>query len=139
VSAEPWAYLISVEVLFELHASSIKRYGGDPAPTPREGCLEGSLGAAWNAELYTASDNIVQGLCFAGCLLYYLIMNHCFIDGNKRMAWAACMEVLRCLGLTVNTTDDAVEEFCVSIVIGLVANALDVVQWLAPKIEALPD
>jgi death-on-curing protein len=102
VSEEPWAHLISFAVVFELQAESIRRFGADATPTPREGCLEGSLGAAWNAELYAASENAIQGLCFAGCLLYYLIMNHCFMDGNKRVAWTACMEVLRLLGLTVN-------------------------------------
>jgi death-on-curing protein len=118
VSQEPWAQLISAEVIWDLHAENIRRYGGDPTPTPLQGCVERSLGAAWNAELYTASDNAVRGLCFAGCLLYYLIMNHCFIDGNKRVGWAACMEILRVLGLTVNAMDDEVEELCVSIIDG---------------------
>jgi prophage maintenance system killer protein len=109
VSQEPWAQLISADGILDLHAESIRRYGGDPTPTPLPGCVERSLGAAWNAELYAASEQAIQGCCFAGCLLYYLIMNHCFIDGNKRVGWVACMEILRGLGLTVNATDDEVE------------------------------
>ncbi len=48
---------------------------------------------------------------FRGCLLYYLMKNHCFVDGNKRVGWAACMEVLRALGLTVTATDKEAEDF----------------------------
>jgi death-on-curing protein len=138
VSGEPWAHLISVEVISELHAENIKLYGGDSTPTPREGCIEGSLGAAWSAEGYAGSDNAVPGLCFSGYLLYYLILNHCFMDGNKRVAWAACMEVLRSIGLTVDATDDKVERFCLSIIEKSVASAAAVTEWLASKLIALP-
>jgi death-on-curing protein len=80
------------------------------------------------------------GLCFAGCLLYYLVKNHCFIDGNKRVGWAACMEVLRALGLTVNATDAEVEGFCLAILdkdSEVARNAVDVSAWLAPRLIAL--
>jgi death on curing protein len=116
VSKIPWTSLISVEAICELHTEGIQRFGGNPTPIPEYGCIEGSLGAAWNAELYASSDNAVPGLCFSGCLLYYLNMNHCFVDGNKRVAWSACMEVLRSLGLTVNATDDEAEQLCVDII-----------------------
>jgi death-on-curing protein len=98
-------------------------------------------GKSWrrlNAELYTESDNAVPGLCFSGCLLYYLNMNHCFIDGNKRVAWSACMEVLRLLGLTVDATDDEAEQLCVDIINGSIKNAIDVPLWFAPRLVALP-
>jgi hypothetical protein len=68
----------------------------------------------------------------------YLIMNHCFIDGNKRAAWTACIQVLRMLGLTVSATDDEVEQLCSSIIDRSIANAVDVVGWLAPRLLALP-
>jgi hypothetical protein len=70
VSVEPWAHLIAVEMILKLHAESIRLYGGDATPTPREGCVERSLGAAWSAEIYTGSENALQGLGFSGYLLY---------------------------------------------------------------------
>ncbi|MGH7906201.1 MAG: Fic family protein [Candidatus Binataceae bacterium] len=78
-----------------------------------------------------------KGLCFAGCLLYYLVQNHCFVDGNKRVGWATCMEVLRSLGLTVRATDDEVEAFVLSIIGTDVQNAIDVADWVAPRLESL--
>lgn len=94
-----------------------------------------------DAELYSGSDDAKQGLCFAGCLLFYLVKNHCFVDGNKRVAWASCMEVLRSLGLTVNATDDEAEAFCINVITGenMVKKAVDVCLWIAPRLEALPD
>lgn len=138
MSQEPWSSLISMAVIVELHDESIRRYGGDPTPTSVHGCIERSLGAAWNAELYTVSAHAVRGLCFAGCLFYDLIMNPCFLDGNKRVAWSACMEILRVLGLTVRATDDEVEELCLRVIDGSIVDAVDVPLWLAPRPEALP-
>ena len=46
VSEQPWDYLVSVEVVSELHAKNIERFGGDPTADAVSGCVEGSLGAA---------------------------------------------------------------------------------------------
>jgi death-on-curing protein len=116
---EPWSELISIETIQEVHRECIARFGGDSTFKPTEGCIERSAGAAFNAELYTDNPDSIKGLCFAGCLLFYLIRNHCFVDGNKRVAWASCMEVLRFLGLTVDSTDSDAEEFVMtSLVVG---------------------
>lgn len=60
---------------------------------------------------------------------------------NKRVAWAACMEVLRSLGLTIGATDDEAERFCIDVITGSgsVKNAVDICIWLAPRLEALPE
>ncbi len=140
MNAEPWAHLVSRDVILEIHRECIARFGGDPSNTPKGGCVERSIGAAWSAELYSENPDAVEGLCFAGCLLYYLIKNHCFVDGNKRVGWAACMEVLRTLGLTVHATDDEIEEFCLAIIENdppQVKGAVDVAVWLAPRLLAL--
>jgi death on curing protein len=139
VNAEPWSHLITHVAIQQIHDDTIVRFGGDNTPQPKQGCVEGSMGAAWNAELYTDDDSSSGGLCFAGCLLYYLVKNHCFVDGNKRVGWAACMEVLRSLGLTVDATDEEVEAFVTAIADNSpeVASALDVPVWLAPRLRAL--
>ena len=134
---EPWTRLISIEEILELYDLAIEKHGGEHSK-PKEGCLEGSLGAAWNAELYTESDDSIPGLCFAGSLVYYLILNHCFIDGNKRIAWAAAMEILRAKSLTVGVSDDDAEDYCIGIINGKVERAVDVATWLAPRLEAFP-
>ncbi|MBV9760921.1 MAG: Fic family protein [Acidobacteriaceae bacterium] len=138
---QPWSHLITLNSVVDMHRESIARFGGDPFPEPVPGCVESSLGAAWNAELYAAKPGSVPGLCFAGCLLFYLIRNHCFVDGNKRAAWAASMEVLRTLGLTVHASDHEAEEFCLDVITGRasVHTGIDVCLWLAPRLLGLPD
>ena len=111
MNAEPWSHLISTEEIRKIHSECIERFGGDLSSAVKDGCVEGSTGAAWTAELYLENSDALSGLCFAGCLLYYLMKNHCFVDGNKRVGWAACMEVLRALGLTVTATDKEAEDF----------------------------
>jgi len=140
MSADPWAHLISTETILKIHSECIARFGGDPTETAKEGCVERSTGAAFNAELYLENSDAAPGLCFAGCLLYYLIKNHCFVDGNKRVGWAACMEVLRSLGLTVTATDDEIEELCLAVAdenSDVAIDAVGVSVWLAPKLAAL--
>jgi len=137
VIEQPWADLVLIDEVLVIHAECIRRFGGD-SPEPKEGCVEGSLGAAWNAELYSGSQEALQDLCFAGCLLFYLVRNHCFVDGNNV---SHGMEILRSLGLTVNATDEEAEMFCLDVITGrgLVKKAVDVCLWIAPTLEALPD
>jgi hypothetical protein len=48
------------------------------------------------------------------------------------------MEVLRMLGLTINATDDEAEQFCLDIISGTVKHAIDVVSWIAKRLEEFP-
>jgi prophage maintenance system killer protein len=140
MNTEPWSHLISTEVILKIHSECIERFGGDSTSAARDGCIERSTGAAWSAELYLENPDAVFGLCFAGCLLFYLMKNNCFVDGNKRVGWAACMEVLRVLGLTITATQEEVESFCLAILdkdSTIARNAVDVSAWLAPRLVAL--
>jgi death-on-curing protein len=131
---EPWSNLVAQDTLIDLHEESIARYKGEFSP-PQRGCLERSLGAAWNLELYTAPEGARRCLNFCSGLLFYLIKNHCFLDGNKRIAWMAAMETLRQFGLTVRATDEEAEKFCKDIISGEIKKALDVVLWIEPRLE----
>jgi death on curing protein len=138
VNAGPWSHLITQTVIQEIHDENIVLFGGDPTPDAKQGCVDSSLGAAWNAELYSQEDSSPSGLCFAGCLLYYLVKNHCFVDGNKRVGWATCMEVLRSIGLTIDAPDDEVEIFVTAIAGNSPeVSRFDVAVWLAPRLCAL--
>jgi prophage maintenance system killer protein len=61
------------------------------------------------------------------------------VDGNKRVGWAACMEVLRLLGLTIEASEDEAEVFVTAIAAESpdITNALAVAVWLAPRLRAL--
>ena len=139
MSAKPWDGLINIADVLWLYAEGIKRFGGESSP-PKEGCLEQSLGNAYTAELYSES-NSVQGLAFSGYLLFYLTRDHCFVDGNKRIAWTCAMMVLATLGLTVDVSQDDAEAFCMRIADSTLENAIkdgaEVVVWFAEHLEAI--
>ena len=110
---EPWLNLITVDGILDLHAEGIQKHGGDLSK-PQEGCLERSLGAAWYLHLYATPEGGLPYLSFCGGVLYYLVMNHCFTDGNKRIGWTAAMEILRTLGVSIKASDDEAEKFASS-------------------------
>lgn len=134
---EPWSELISVGLVMELRDEGIRRYGGILATKPPAECVAGSLGAAWSAGLYREPEEARRGLCFAGHVLFYLAKNHCFTEGNKRAAWAAAIEILARLGLTVTATTDEAWELIDAVIAGRIANADHVIIWLSGRLEVL--
>lgn len=130
----PWDELLPIATVYELYSRGIKEYGGDPSD-PKPGCVDGSLGAAWNAESYSdPGATNVRGLVFSGYLLFYLSQNHCFSDGNKRVAWSTAMHVLLSHGLTVEATADEAEKLMLEVIKGQISDGLEVVNWLADRL-----
>jgi death-on-curing protein len=138
-SAQPWTQWIGDDTITSLYAEGIKRWKGLGSP-PKPGCIEGALGAAYNAEEYSPGseqEGFVRGMIFVGYLLFYLATKHCYTDGNKRIAWACAMFVLLSFGLTVEATEDEIVEFCLSISKGEIRRGADVVTWLADRLTAV--
>ncbi|HZI19525.1 MAG TPA: Fic family protein [Pyrinomonadaceae bacterium] len=138
--AEVWREFISPEIIIELHEVGMDRYGGLKS-LPVEGCVERSAGGAYTASLYTAKNNpptaLEIALPFAGYLLFYLAKNHCFSDGNKRVAWTATMHVLAHFGLTLTATQDAAYELVDAVVTGRIEGGADVTLWLEQYLTAI--
>ena len=65
------------------YASAILRADG-------EGLLESAVHRAQTAAFYGGADLILQ----AAALANGIALNHPFVDGNKRSAWAACVTFL---------------------------------------------
>lgn len=135
--AEPWDGMVSCARLLELHAAGISSFGGDGSvPMDVGQCLSRSLGAAWNAGLYDDQDGLDDGLCFAAGALVYLAKNHCFTDGNKRLAWLACMEALQRLDVTLDVSTDEAYDFVTNIIVHRY-DMRQVAVWLAERLVAL--
>lgn len=61
-------------------------------------------------------------------------MAHCFVDGNKRVAWASAMVVLAGLRLTLSASEDEAYDF----MMGMIENHLDhdeILDWIADRLE----
>jgi death-on-curing protein len=73
----------------------------------------------------------------AAALLQSFAMNHAFIDGNKRVAWASSMVFLRMNGYRVSVGADEAERFLIDqVIVGRVEHAL-IAQWLEPRMLAV--
>ena len=86
-------YLTVAEVL-AIHADQIERYGGS-AGVRDQGLLEAAL---YRPQTGYYADLIEE----AAALWESLAQNHCFIDGNKRTAFAAMYTFLFINGLYLN-------------------------------------
>lgn len=94
---------LSVDNVLLLHADQIDSFGGSQGVRD-EGLLESALAqpqATFGGELLhpTIHDQ-------AAAYFYHLAMNHPFIDGNKRTAFAAMDSFLRLNSYALNLTDE---------------------------------
>lgn len=95
VTAENCLHL-SVEIVREIHAEAIMQFGGSDGV--REMALLESAVAAPQASFGGKSPYKDIAEVAAG-YMFYLCKNHPFIDGNKRVALAACLVFLRLNGI----------------------------------------
>lgn len=132
--------LITAERVTELHAqgASVGPIGGD---AQKPGCVEGAIGNALMAPLYEQnhpSFDEPDPLLVAAYLLRSLSKNHCFVDGNKRAAWLAALEVLA-VGAHLTIMADQVEaaDFVNAIASGVVPDVAAITRWLAARLIPL--
>ena len=96
---------ISLEEVLELHDDQISSFGGTPGVRD-EGLLESALAqpqATFGGQFLHPTI-----AAKAAAYLYHIAMNHPFIDGNKRSAFAVTDTFLRLNGFSLNLTDDRV-------------------------------
>ena len=99
----PTPNFVSKSMVLSIHARQIERFGGTPGVRD-EGLLESALAqpqATFGG--YFLHRTISEQ---AAAYLYHIAMNHPFIDGNKRTAFAVTDTFLRLNGCALNLTDD---------------------------------
>jgi death-on-curing protein len=97
----PTPKFVSKSMVLSIHARQIERFGGTPGVRD-EGLLESALAqpkATFGGQFLhpTISEQ-------AAAYLYHIAMNHPFIDGNKRTAFAVTDTFLRLNACTLNLT-----------------------------------
>jgi death-on-curing protein len=111
VSPDACAHL-SVEIVREIHAEAIERFGGSEGV--REIALLESAVAAPQAS-FNGKSLYADIAEVAGAYLYYLCKNHPFIDGNKRTALGACIVFLRLNGIEPQADGPEWEELTIAV------------------------
>ncbi len=105
-----------------LHDILIDRYGGS-AGLRDEGLL--------SSVLYRPQSGYYENIFeMAAALLQSLAMNHVFVDGNKRVAFATADIFLRMNGFDLNASIDEAEDFVVNRLIKKSAEIREIAQWL---------
>jgi len=126
---KPWERFITTDQLLDLYQEAMKRGGRVSAPQP--GCLEACIGNAWTAETYQLDEEDEPfGMLFAAYLMIYLVRNHCFEDGNKRIGWSSLVGVLDQHRLLVDAPEDEVVQL-VHDVVEKKTEVAGVLMWLA--------
>ncbi|KYF94361.1 hypothetical protein BE17_16975 [Sorangium cellulosum] len=133
-----WAF-VDVEDVLHLHATAIRQHGGDQSLAPKAGCVEGSIGSAVTASMYVAEDGEPDLLVAVAYLLVYLAKNHCFVDGNKRVAWSAFLRVLDVNGIRIVAKQDEAAKLVNDVASGVI-DAHGILIWLSSpdRITAAP-
>jgi death-on-curing protein len=111
----PTPNFVSKSMVLSIHARQIERFGGTPGVRD-EGLLESALAqpqATFGGQFLhpTISEQ-------AAAYLYHIAMNHPFIDGNKRTAFAVTDTFLRLNGCALNLTDDGVYDLVMRVARG---------------------
>lgn len=99
------------------------------------GCVDGAAGTALTGALYADDEpDEPDPLQVAAFLLRSLARNHCFGDGNKRVAWASVIDYLQHNGYTIGAPQDLAAEFVESVAKGDLADPREIAIWLANQL-----
>lgn len=115
----------SLQETLELHRQLILRFGGAEGVRDR-GLLESALVRPRTGYYDTLSMQ-------AAALLQSLCRNHCFVDGNKRAAFATAAVFLLMNGYRLRIDANEGEAFIVDDVIGNRAEIETIASWLEAR------
>jgi death on curing protein len=112
-------------VLF-LHTVSIGAFGGSEGLRDLES-LRAAVARPWGSSF--GQDHFPTPFEKAAALAESLIRRHPFIDGNKRTAMYAAAYLLETLGYRLETGQQDLEDFAVSIALGGM-DTTDIARWI---------
>lgn len=124
------AQFLSFEECLILHEEQIRRFGGSQGLRD-PGLLESALARPRSGYYQTLFEQ-------AAALLQSLAMNHCFVDGNKRMAMGCAFIFLDWNGFEINVSGKDAEEFLLKEVIVGKADVAAISEWLESHAAPLP-
>ncbi len=119
---------LTLEEVLDLHRQLIQRFGGtDGVRDP--GLLESALARPRSGYYSSLSEQ-------AAALMQSLAGNHAFVDGNKRVAFAATAVFLRMNGYALRVDADEAEGFLIDRVIVGRADVAMIAEWLEQRLVA---
>jgi death-on-curing protein len=120
---------LSLEQVLELHRLEIRLFGGSAGLRER-GSLEAALA---RPQMTFAGEDLYPDVeSKAAALMHSLVMNHPFVDGNKRTGAAVAELFLSLNGVELEADDDDLVAFTLSVARGEV-NAEALTIWLRQR------
>ncbi|MEO8349373.1 MAG: type II toxin-antitoxin system death-on-curing family toxin [Acidobacteriota bacterium] len=122
---------LSIEQIDELHALQLRHYGGSPGLRDR-GALESA--AARPAMTFGGEDLYPDLASKAGAIIHLLVMNHPYVDGNKRVGAHAAVLFLLMNDQRLDVLPKELEELTLTVARGEIdAEALAI--WFRQRIS----
>ena len=106
---------LSVDQLLRLHEKHIQKFGGSPG-VRESGGLESA--AARPAMTFDGEDLYTDLSAKAAALLHSLVMNHPFVDGNKRVGASAAELFIMLNDAMLDATDVELEKVTLAVARG---------------------
>lgn len=112
-----------------MHLELIREHGGSPGLRD-EGLFQSALARPLNLANYGDPDLFELAAAYA----FGLVRNHAFIDGNKRIGFAAMAVFLELNGYELTAPQTAAVEMVLSVATGEAAEA-DIAAWLRAHVR----
>jgi death-on-curing protein len=124
---------LSVDQVLALHRDLVRAFGGI-LPVRDRGLLDAAVARA--AATFGGEDLYPDFAAKAAALMHSLVLNHPFVDGNKRVGAAAAELFVECNGSLIVATDDEFERVTLDVARGVVeAEALAI--WFRQRLQAM--
>ena len=118
--------MITKEIIIRLHELSITRYGGSQGIRD-EGLMESAIARPY--QTFSGEDLYPTIIQKAAAIAESIIINHPFVDGNKRTGYLAMLAILEQGRLEINVSNDDIYSFVIQISTGE-TKFNEIVEWL---------
>lgn len=125
--------MILKEEVLRLHELSIQKYGGAQGIRD-EGLMESAIARPY--QTFDGEDLYKTPLEKAAAIAESLIINHPFIDGNKRTGFLGMFALLRKENIALNADEESAYNFTIDISTGKIKFD-DIVIWLKNNTQSI--
>jgi death-on-curing protein len=125
--------MITVKQSLEIHKILIEKYGGSTGVRDLDG-LESALARPF--QTFGGEDLYPDFFAKAAAIAESIIINHPFIDGNKRTGYVLMESILRYGSIKIIADDESLYNFMISISTGE-KRFDDIVAWLKKNTQVM--
>ena len=125
--------MITIKIILRLHDLSIINYGGSQEIRD-QGLMESAIARPY--QTFNGEDLYPTVFEKAAALTESIIINHPFIDGNKRTGFLAMLIILEIGNLKITASNDTTYNFTIQISTGEIKFE-EIVTWLKNNTEAV--